>query len=197
MTSAKRGQEWEEICSRSFAVMDNCTVMKMGAPVRVIRFIKRGPGRKAKGGEFVGYFEGKGSCDYEGGYRGVVASLEAKRTKQPRWPLASIKPHQIDRMRSTVNMGGVAGVLLCWDHDQGSTAYFGISFEEIDRWMRAGKKSIKPGDLQAGCDVMSIGVKMLTMRPASNNGKFYTVCSLYPFMDMMISNVPRGTNKEG
>ena len=188
MSSAKRGQEWEDIITPSFAILDNCTVMKMGAPVRVVRFVKRAkPGRPAKGGEFVGFFEGKGSCDYEGGYAGLVVSVEAKRTKQPRWSFASIKPHQLARMRSTVDMGGVAGVLLAWDHIEGSSAYFGISFEAIEIWMRSGKKSINPHDLMAGCDVDGSGVKMLVMRPAANNGKFSTVCNLCPFMEMMIN----------
>ena len=182
MNSAKRGKEWENIIDPSFAIIDNCTVTNMGAPVNVIRFTNRVKGL------FTGCFTGKGSCDYEGGYQGSVVSIEAKRTKQLTWSFASIKPHQLARMRSTVNMGGIAGVLLWWDHKDGSAAYFGISFQAIQRWIRAGKKSVNPRDLMAGCDVDGFGVKRLVMRPAQHNGKFSTVCNLVPTLDMMIGN---------
>ena len=144
MTSAKRGQEWEVVCSRSFAILDNCTVMKMGAPVRVIRFTKRGPGRKAKGGEFIGYFEGRGSNDYEGGYKSKAVSIEAKRTNQPRLSFRAIAEHQQKRMETTLRMGGLAGVLLAFDASDGSTVHFGVPWADIDGWMASGSKSTCP-----------------------------------------------------
>jgi len=158
MSNVSKGRAWEEMIERSFHALDQCTVKKMVAPVRVVRWPGARPGRK-NSGEFIGFFEKKGVCDFEGGFHGLVCSIEAKRTGAKRWPFSSISDHQLDRMRKTYSeQQGVAGVLLAWDHAAGPTAFFGIDFWRIQSWLDNGIKSVTPGDLLEACAIGGSGI---------------------------------------
>jgi recombination protein U len=165
MNSAKRGREWEDIITRSFKAVLMCSVVKLCAPVRVVRFNKKGfKGRNS--GEFTGYFEAKGVCDYEGGYDGAVVCIEAKRTTATRWAFSSIKQHQFDRMMDTFAVHrGIAGVLLAWDHKAGTTAFFAIDIHAISEMQDCGRKSVTPGDLLEMADRPGSGVNVLSPMP--------------------------------
>lgn len=166
MNSARRGREWEDVLTRSFQRVERCTVIKTCAPVRVVRFPgKRRPGRRNTG-EFTGYFEKKGACDYEGAFQCRVVCLEAKRTKAKRWAVSAIAPHQYERMAQTfVFQNGICGVLLAWDDEKGTTAFFAIDFYALELWKDHDVKSIKPEDLMALADDKHSGVRMLSARP--------------------------------
>lgn len=140
-SKANRGRRWEEVLTASFATTSDCSIVKTSAPVRVVRWPRAGVSR----GEFTGFFEAKATADYEGGWRGMACSLEAKSTQAERlWSFNSaISAHQMDRLRQCDDIGGLAGVLLRWEPGAVRGASLAIAYWRLRDWMQSGVSSVE------------------------------------------------------
>jgi len=105
------GEDWEIMLKQSFRRMQDCSIIKICTPVRVVQWQGHG---KSRGTRFTGAFDDRATCDFEGGYCGYWCCLEAKQgTYGRRWyPGRAIKDHQVDRLDAAVHQGGIAGLLL-------------------------------------------------------------------------------------
>lgn len=121
-----RGRDWEELLKLWFSRMGSgSTIVKTTAPVRVVRWNTRG---KVHRGEFIGFFERAGQCDFEGGYFGLHCVLEAKSVANNRLPLSNIAEHQDRRMKRTAISGGIAGLLVLFGDP---FCGYAVAYEEI------------------------------------------------------------------
>lgn len=177
MSSSKIGRAFEDLCTPGFELVGRCTITKCAAPVRVVRYNKK-KYKSRNTGEFVGFFESKGTCDYEGGYQGVAVSIEAKHTSAARFPFSAIKDHQWVRLTATERMGGMAGVLLSWLHPSGTETYYGIVWRQVQQWAVDGKKSITPDDLFVAIEAKVPNVFLLERQYVLNGVSL----SLYDFL---------------
>ena len=158
----KRGQAWESMLDNSFARLPASSIVRLPAPTKYLLPFR---GRGVKTGQFVACYEKRGTCDYEGFYREFSCTFDAKRTSGDRWDFSSIADHQIDRMRLWDAYNHAAGVLLWWDCQDNSAAFFGIDIRFIDSVILGGRKSIRPEHLLEQCDQVGSGVRMLRLKP--------------------------------
>lgn len=150
MSNARSGRWWEDVVAMSLINVEGSTIVPTSPPVRVVRWPGRG---KIHKGEFIGYFESKGQCDFEGGYRGVHVALEAKRCSTARWNFkGAISDGQKHRMHEVTQWRGIAGVVLCWDIEGMAPLHVAISWWRIADWLLCGAVSVTPADLiSASC----------------------------------------------
>lgn len=174
---ANRGVHWENLLRVAFSRLPQCTVLKVGAPVHVIRWHRKS--KTGRGGEFIGYFETRGVADFEGGYNGRPVSIEAKETQTPnRWNIkAAVKDHQLQRMCDTYEIGGLAGILLRWRPAGMPGADFGISWPRLHDWVIAETKSLTLAALTDAASIKESGIIML-------RSDFFKA-DLQPMMDML------------
>lgn len=171
------GRIWEQRILNAFRDIGGCTVIKTAVPVRVVRFTAEKTKRRS--GEFIGYFEGKGPCDFEGGWGSLFLSMEAKETKGTsiHWPVM-IPEHQQRRMHAVHMASGAAGLLLSFRN--GEVGY-GVAWW---RFMLAAANSRSISESWCSKEAaLGIGVVLLTRA----NDYRISVPALAAFVDVCLS----------
>ena len=145
---ANRGKGLEDLIKYTNTQYKNlgvAKVQKIDTPKQVIR----------QGGQITGaYYTEKSTLDFLGVIKGGLGvAFDAKQTKQPRFPMSSIKQHQIDFMQDWDSFGGHAFMIIeftevgkifkmdypylknCWDRwkmHKGERGYASLGLDEME-----------------------------------------------------------------
>ncbi|PLT34908.1 Holliday junction resolvase RecU [Bacillus sp. V5-8f] len=101
------------------------------------------------------YFKQASTTDYNGVYKGRYIDFEAKETANPTsFPLKNFHQHQIEHMKSVVNQGGIAFVIMKFTVEEET---FLMQLEDLskfwNRMLSGGRKSITKAEVES-CSIM-------------------------------------------
>jgi len=120
---ANRGMQLErfiELTNTQYKRDNVAVIQKIATPVKVLH--------RGHDGKITGFYESKSTVDFIGCYQGQFVCFDAKETKGKNLPLKNIHEHQIGFMKTVVENGGKAFIVVCFSELE---RYFVMNSYEI------------------------------------------------------------------
>lgn len=149
-TYANRGMTLEyliELTNNQYKRDGVAVVQKIPTPVKVVK--------SYQGGKISGHWEKKSTVDNVGCFKGKYICFDAKESEKASFPLSNIEQHQINHMKSIVENGGIAFLVI---YMRKYNKYYKLDFKQLELFMQQEeRKSIPLNYLEEhgqeiGCD---------------------------------------------
>ncbi|MCK8817670.1 Holliday junction resolvase RecU [Natroniella sulfidigena] len=127
-----------ETSNRQYSFQNRAVIQKIPTPVKVLNINSR------TGKITNAFYEQKSTVDYIGTYKGRAIAFDAKETKiETRFDLSNVKKHQYQYLKSWVQNGGVAFLIIYFKTlDEAYYLPFSLLEEYWQGRLQGGRKSI-------------------------------------------------------